>query len=323
MFHSNMSETFLTQNVGRREMQVMFLEWRLPMWATYYSVRGAHKYLQMMTQSQQLAISNSTSIARLSDLLKDEGMNTFEGSNSRVVGFFRKTSGFRMREFYTGIPMKSAQKTKLALGHYSEWGAVYHTNGKNVRKYYMVLHTLPVYAGAESGTFLAIEDWTMNYCSPSWVAEVLKKPKSMSEEDLDFPGADTAGLLCLTQMPRAQVVACLAAMEWHSEEMYKILRRAGFGMYRCDSAPSVLPKPDFDDDELRNEFLDDLLDFNRNERLRKFFKQPEKPSNEILRPLAALCVIIQVCLVNLGIVRVKWKCFVSVCSFDSIYACKI
>lgn len=284
------AETHLTVNIGRRELQLMFLEWRLPVFGTYYTVEGALRYLTLMVENQQTAMFNPTSVSRLIDLLQ-----TSHGDISRVIKAFRQLNAERMIEFYSDEEMTENRKTKMKTKCLHEWGVVYYVNGKSSTRNFIVWATLPIFAGGEKDTFLRMEDIAMNFYNPSFVTRVLSTPASQSVKDMNFPGVDTAGLLVLIQMPRGQFMSGLSFMELHADEMYSALTRAGINMYGSEQFLFTNEIPEFKSEQERKPFLRDIVQYERNERLRSFFRR-EDPSDSLLRPVVALVVIIQVCL---------------------------
>lgn len=285
------SDSILCDNSGRRELQLIFLEWRLPVFANYYTVEGAIEYLSLMWQSQRTALFNPTSIERLIQLLEDENLAK---ANSGVVKTFRQLLSQRMTDFYDGTEMTESRKTKMKTKFLYEWGSVYHINGEGSRRYYIVCATLPIYAGGENGTFLDIEDMAMNFYAPSFVNRVLDPPASLSEKDLDIPGADTAGRLILIQMPRGQCMSSLSVMEYHGADLYQALCRAGLDQYSSEQRVFGLILPEFADKDERKIFMHNVLEYERNEHLLAFFRNDE-PSATGRTPAVALAVIFEVC----------------------------
>ena len=285
------SENVLCENSGRRELQLLFVEWRLPVFANFFTVEGAIEYLSQMHESQRDAMFNPTTISNLIGLL--DRLDLVKG-NSGVVRTFRQLLSKRMIDFYAGVEMTESRKTKMGTKYLKEWGAMYHTNSEGSRKHFIVCATIPIFAGGEKGTFFDIEDEAMNFYTPSFVDRVLQEPPSLTVEDMDFPGVDTAGRLILIQMPRGQFTSALSVMEYHGAEMYAALVRAGIDMYSSHQRVFGLSLPEFGDKNLRKVFIHNMIGYERNERLRLFFQRDE-PSTTTLRPVVALVVIMEVC----------------------------
>ena len=293
------SEKVLESNIGRRDLQMHFIEYKLPTFVAYFSVRGGMAFTGLMHKSQQSAVVDQSAISRMSDLVHDLEMDTLKAPNSMIVGVLRHFSGRHMIDFYNKDIYDPQRKTKLGSQFLSEWGATYRTKtgDSDVKRLHVVYGGIPVYAGLSKDSFLAVVDATMNYSNPDMLTRLLAEPEGDDMKALDVPGLDTAGRLVFVQFSRIKFSESLSLMEWFGNEIRDVFIRANLDELESWRSPFHLwdEMPEFGSDKLRQRFFQGMTDFERNESLRKFFKLPTTATTSVLRPVVALLILFQVC----------------------------
>lgn len=303
-------------------LKVFCVEWKMHVFTAYFGVKGAVDFSLNMYPALGDGLCNNATVSKICDLIMSMSLNTATPPNSGVVCLIRLLVGSSMRPYWQETTFSRNKKNSFKTGILEEFGITYHLgkkktvqqrkesgrgNGRDVAnprdskvQQHVVWNGVAIWAGADKKDLAVIADAVMNYNNPGIALDILENTAhegyhiAIGDEIVfDAPGLDTAGRLFLGLYERAQFSGFTDFLSFYATEIKRTVRLGGLWQWKSTVR---IPRAQNADTILQDErYFVNMVDYDRNERLRDLFKEPHSRTRDTKVRVVSVLILLEVC----------------------------